>query len=74
MYKAFCLINSFIFIFLGTMCANVFAQESSIEAKVHSAIQEELQRKTVHSGTLDLYDEKIEKVRNLRMLKEHDSS
>ena len=72
MYKEFRLVGSFMLMVIVTLCVYVYAQEGSIDEKAHSVIQQELQKRTIQSGTLDLYDEEINKVRNLRIIKEAD--
>ena len=52
---------------------NAFAQlDDSQKGKILSTIEEALKQKTIQSGTLDLYDENFDKVRNLRVLEKSD--
>lgn len=48
---------------------NVFAQE----AQVRVAIDQELEKRKIQSGTLDIYDGDVDAVRNLRMFKNYDA-
>lgn len=46
----------------------VMAQESGANVGLLEKVEKSLKEKIVHSGTLDIYDEKINKVRNLRLI------
>ena len=59
------LMGCILFIFISS---NVFAQE----AAVRLAIDNELEKKKIQSGTLDIYDGDIDAVRNLRMIKSYE--
>ena len=48
------------------------AQEAVDPAGVQTAVDQALNEKVIQSGTLDLYDAKIDQVRNLRKIKRHD--
>src|SRR3989338_1471822 len=63
------------FIFIITMWGGVCPAQVDDARKMRmvSAVEDALKQKTLHSGTLDIFDKEGEKVRNLRLLQEKDN-
>src|SRR3989338_1403134 len=63
------------FIFIITMWGVVCPAQVDDARKMRmvSAVEDALKQKTLHSGTLDIFDKEGEKVRNLRLLQENDN-